>query len=172
MPEVMECINGYRDGNVKLSIKRDGSAVPAGALDFFSEYGYFKVADLAQQLDLSTEPLGTWVQRFLKTFINLDLNLKAHVSMLYANNNLTYNLRSDDIQVIHQCLGKATMWIKTLNDGFHQLELTEGELLVVTPEVKVYRRKPNFFSRWADKFSTAEINYIQNILQYGQNLSD
>jgi hypothetical protein len=170
MPQVMECINGYRDGQVQLSIKKDGAAVPAGSLEYLQDYGYFKIANLTHQLDLSVEPFDTWIQRFLKTFLGFDLHHKNHISMLYSNENLTYSPSPEDIDIIHQCTGTANIWIKTHNKETHQVNLSSGDLLVVTPKAKVYRRKPNFFSYWADKFSTVETTYIHNIFQYGINL--
>ena len=172
MPQVMECINNYRNGQVKLSIKLSGSPVPYGTSEYLNEYGYCKVSDLSDQLDLSNNSFSACIKRFLHTFLNFELKHKTHLSMLYCNDNLSYNPKPQDINVIHQCVSESKMWIETLNNQIHEVELKEGDLLVTSKSVKVYRRKPNFFSRWADRFSTAEINYIQNIIQYEFNLSE
>ncbi len=166
-PVNMENILNYRDDNVHLSVEVGCQAPPYGSTEYYKIHGYSKVSGLLNQLEDTEEEL----RKFCSYYLGLSVEPVSSRTFAFDNSNLHIGVKDSDVTIICQLRNDATLWIKTHQKEIHQISLKERDLLIVDNRVKLFRRKPNFISRFVDRYSTINSQYIQTLLFYGNRIS-
>lgn len=170
-PRNMEVIGNYRNDEVQISTEIESPGPLDGAAGYYRTYGYAKVRGLLNQLDNEEEPVTEQLRRFFSYFLKLNINLISQRTFRFNNDNLNLDVKELDVTVICHQVGDATVWIKTHEKEIHEVDLKENDLLIIDNSISLFRRKPNFISRFVDKYSTFDNSYIQTLLYYVRDLS-